>query len=119
MSPDIPWHVTAFHADYQMTDPANTTPEMLLKAARIGQRAGLRYVYAGNLPGSVGTLEDTHCYACSRVLVGRYGYLVKSYDVTSDGRCPDCSTPIPGRWDRAFAPQQTAWPFLPAMRLAR
>ena len=119
VSLDIPWHVTAFHADYHMTDPANTTPEMLLKAARIGQRAGLRYVYAGNLPGSVGTLEDTRCCACGRVLVGRYGYLVKSYDVTADGRCPDCSTPVPGRWDRAFAPQQTAWPFLPAMRLAR
>jgi pyruvate-formate lyase-activating enzyme len=29
VSPDIPWHVTAFHKDYKMTDPENTTPEML------------------------------------------------------------------------------------------
>ena len=25
VSADIPWHVTAFHKDYRMTDPANTT----------------------------------------------------------------------------------------------
>ena len=37
-----------------MTDPANTTPAMLQRAAAIGREAGLRYVYAGNLPGRVG-----------------------------------------------------------------
>src|SRR5918996_5104210 len=57
VSPDIPWHVTAFHQDYKMTDPANTTPGMLTRAAAIGKEAGLRYVYAGNLPGRVGNLE--------------------------------------------------------------
>lgn len=51
VSPDIPWHVTAFHKDYRMSDPPNTTPEMLVRAAAIGRRNGLRYVYAGNLPG--------------------------------------------------------------------
>ena len=60
VSPDIPWHVTAFHKDYKMQDPANTTPEMLMRAAEIGRRNGLRYVYAGNLPGRVGTLQ-TRC----------------------------------------------------------
>ena len=64
MSPDIPWHVTAFHGDYKMTDPENTTAEMLLAAADIGRANGLRYVYAGNLPGQVGDLEDTRCAAC-------------------------------------------------------
>ena len=54
VSPDIPWHVTAFHKDYRMSDPENTTPEMLMAAADIGKRNGLRYVYAGNLPGCVG-----------------------------------------------------------------
>ena len=47
-----------------MTDPANTTPAMLLRAARIGQEAGLRYVYAGNQPGRVGDYEHTNCHAC-------------------------------------------------------
>ena len=54
VSPDIPWHVTAFHGDYKMTDPQNTTADMLIAAADIGRAAGLRHVYAGNLPGGVG-----------------------------------------------------------------
>ena len=119
VSPDIPWHVTAFHADYRMTDPANTTPEMLVKAARLGHRAGLRFVYAGNLPGRVGEYEDTRCPTCRRTLVARYGYFVKEYTLTRDGRCPDCRTALPGRWDQAFAPQRTAWPFLPSVSIAR
>src|SRR5207245_3724428 len=51
VSADIPWHVTAFHKDYKMTDPENTRPETLMRAAEIGRKAGLHYVYAGNLPG--------------------------------------------------------------------
>src|SRR5687767_7113783 len=53
VSPDIPWHVTAFHKDYRMSDPENTTPDMLMHAAAIARDAGLRYVYAGNIPGRV------------------------------------------------------------------
>jgi pyruvate formate lyase activating enzyme len=113
VSPDMPWHVTAFHQDYRMQDPMDTTPEMLRRAAAIGRRAGLRNVYAGNLPGLVGDLEDTHCPSCHRVLVGRYGYHIREYHVTDDGRCPTCHTPVPGRWDRAFAGQITSFPFLP------
>src|SRR5262249_39152107 len=56
VSPDIPWHVTAFHKDYKMTSPDDTSPEDLLRAAAIGHEAGLRYVYAGNLPGQVSNL---------------------------------------------------------------
>src|SRR5689334_17892207 len=88
VSPDIPWHVTAFHKDYRMTDPGNTTAEMLLAAADIGRANGLRYVYAGNLPGSVGDLEDTRCPACHELLIARYGYHIREYRITSDGRCP-------------------------------
>src|SRR5213592_5003691 len=46
VSPEIPWHVTAFHKDYKMTDPENTSAEKLLTAAKIGREAGLVYVYA-------------------------------------------------------------------------
>ena len=59
VSPDIPWHVTAFHKDYKMTDPDDTSPRTLRRAADIGKRAGLRFVYAGNLPGHVDELEST------------------------------------------------------------
>ncbi len=113
VSPDMPWHVTAFHKDYKMTDPANTRPEDLLRAAEIGSKAGLRFVYAGNLPGSVGDLEDTHCPACKAVVVKRYSYLVQDYRVTPEGACPECGTAIPGRWARQFDGQVTDRPFLP------
>ena len=113
VSPDIPWHVTAFHQDYKMTDPANTTAEMLLRAAEIARENGLRYVYAGNLPGRVGDLEHTHCHACGEELIARYGYLVQHYRLTRDGACPNCSTPVPGRWSQAFEGQRTAFPFVP------
>ena len=116
VSPDIPWHVTAFHQDYRMNDPANTTPEMLQRAARIGQRAGLRFVYAGNLPGRVGALEHTRCHQCGYRLIARYGYLIQEYSLSSDGSCPRCRTPLPGRWAQEFAGQRTAFPFVPADR---
>jgi pyruvate formate lyase activating enzyme len=116
VSPDIPWHVTAFHGDYKMTDPENTTAEMLLAAADIGRRNGLRFVYAGNLPGEVGDLEDTRCASCSGLLVARYGYHIREYHVTSGGRCPSCGAPVPGRWSTRFDGQIASRPFLPGAR---
>jgi len=98
VSPDIPWHVTAFHPTYRMTDRESTTPAMLMRAAGIGQRAGLRFVYAGNAPGQVGDLEDTKCPSCGEALVKRRSYWIGTCRVTADGRCPACQTPIPGRW---------------------
>ena len=117
VSPDIPWHVTAFHADYKMTEPRNTTADMLLEAAAIGRAAGLRHVYAGNLPGQVGDLEDTHCAACQEPLVRRYGYYIRDYRIRDDGSCPRCGTAVPGRWSRSFAGQIASRPFLPGGRL--
>jgi pyruvate formate lyase activating enzyme len=116
VSPDIPWHVTAFHQDYRMTDPQNTTADMLMAAAAVGQRQGLRYVYAGNLPGRVGDLENTRCHACRALLVERDGYFVRSYRITPSGACPDCGTAIPGRWGTAFEGQIAATPFFPWRR---
>ena len=117
VSPDIPWHVTAFHPDYKMTDVESTTASMLLRAARIGRDAGLRFVYAGNLPGRVGDLEHTHCPACDTRLIGRYGYLVQQYTLTPDGACPTCATRLPGRWDKAFGGQVTASPTRARLRV--
>jgi pyruvate formate lyase activating enzyme len=119
VSPDIPWHVTAFHKDYKMRDPANTTPEMLMRAAEIGRRAGLRYVYAGNLPGQVGDLEDTRCASCGERLVERFGYSIRAYRVTPDGACPACSTRLPGLWGSQFDRQITSRPFVPGTRRLR
>ena len=114
VSPDIPWHVTAFHGDYKMTAPENTTAEMLVEASAIGRAAGLRHVYAGNLPGSVGDLETTRCSSCQEPLIGRYGYYVRDYRITSEGHCPRCAAPVPGRWSARFEGQIASRPFVPS-----
>jgi pyruvate formate lyase activating enzyme len=98
VSPDIPWHVTAFHRDYKMTGPENTGLGSLLRAAEIGREEGLRFVYCGNLPGQVGDNENTVCPSCSKPLVRRYGYNILEYALTAEGACPDCGTAIPGVW---------------------
>ena len=107
VSPDIPWHVTAFHADYRMTDRPDTTARQLIAAAAIGRQSGLRYVYAGNRPSRVGDLENTRCTGCGETLVERHGYVVEANRVTGEGRCPACQTNVPGIWSsrhRAIAP---------------
>jgi pyruvate formate lyase activating enzyme len=98
VNPDIPWHVTAFHADYKMTDAANTDAALLNRAASIGAEAGLRYVYAGNLPGQVGEWENTRCPSCRATLIERFGYLIRGYHLTSTGACPRCDAKVPGIW---------------------
>ena len=113
ISPDIPWHVTAFHGDYKMNEPRDTTDDDLLRAAAIGRQSGLRYIYAGNLPGMVGDWENTCCPQCNETLIRRYGYRIESYRLTPEGRCPRCSAQIPGRWARAFDGQISSHPFRP------
>src|SRR5450432_3523403 len=113
VSPDIPWHVTAFHKDYKMSDPDDTQPGDLIRAAEIGERAGLRYIYAGNLPGMVGGFENTRCHNCKETLVERHSYFIQDYRVTADGCCPACGTAIPGRWAAKFDGQIAARPFVP------
>jgi pyruvate formate lyase activating enzyme len=97
VSPDVPWHVTAFHPDYKMTGPPPTGVRTLLRACEIGAREGLRYVYAGNLPGRVGRWENTWCPGCGALLVERSGYLVSKNRLDA-GACPDCGRGIPGYW---------------------
>jgi pyruvate formate lyase activating enzyme len=115
ISPDIPWHVTAFHGDYKMQNDVarDTTAEDLLRAVEIGQQSGLRYIYAGNLPGMVGDWEDTRCSQCGETLIKRHGYLIEDYRLTANGRCPNCATEIPGRWSARFDGQVSSRPFLP------
>jgi pyruvate formate lyase activating enzyme len=98
VSRDIPWHVTAFHPDYQMTGPAYTMAADLVRAAEIGAEAGLHYVYTGNMPGGTGEWENTRCPVCHETLVRRQGYHVHDYCLTPTGQCPKCNTRIPGIW---------------------
>ena len=98
VSRDIPWHVTAFHKDYQMTGPRATTPQDLVRAAEIGRAEGLRFVYAGNQPGRVGAWENTRCPHCGETVIERAGYIIRRDRLTADGKCSKCQTPLPGRW---------------------
>jgi len=99
VSPDIPWHVTAFHPDYKMTDPPRTPAETLQRAAEIGAEAGLKYVYAGNLPGRAGEWENTRCPHCQTTLIRRHGFMVHENKLAhTGGTCPTCGTQIPGIW---------------------
>src|SRR5208282_2594347 len=113
VSPDIPWHITAFHKDYKMTEPENTSSQTLERAAKIGKGAGLRFVYAGNLPGRTGGLENTYCPNCHELLVERVGFHVLDYRLTATGSCPACGTAIPGRWAAEFQGQIADFPYLP------
>jgi pyruvate formate lyase activating enzyme len=97
VSKDIPWHVTAFHKNYQMYDRSNTTVNHLLKAVKIGNNAGLRYVYAGNIPGQVKNYENTYCPECNNLLVSRVGFSIKQ-NILKNGQCPKCNFKIPGFW---------------------
>lgn len=98
VDPYMPWHVTAFHPDYKMTDRGWTPVETLIKACKIGNEEGLHYVYAGNVPGQVGKWENTYCHRCGKLLVERYGFRVRKNVIEPPGRCPECKTTIPGYW---------------------
>jgi pyruvate formate lyase activating enzyme len=106
VSADIPWHVTAFHPDYKMIDPPRTPAETLLRACELGRQAGLRFTYAGNLPGRVGDQENTCCPGCGITLIRREGFLVLDNRLQA-GRCPSCLMQIPGVWETG-APRRSS-----------
>ncbi len=98
VSRDIPWHVTAFHPDYKMTDRASTPVDTIIRAAEIGQEAGLKYVYAGNISSRAGQYEDTICPHCQKTLVERSGFSIRRYKITAQGACSFCGEKLAGVW---------------------
>jgi pyruvate formate lyase activating enzyme len=100
-----------------MTEPEDTTVKSLMRAAEIGRQAGLHYIYAGNLPGNVGDLENTRCSDCRELLIERIGYRISQYRLTNEGCCPKCGKLIPGRWDTAFRKQISSHPYVPRLRV--
>jgi pyruvate formate lyase activating enzyme len=93
LGPETPWHISRFHPTYKLTNHPSTPLETLIGARKIGQKAGLRYVYTGNVPGEVG--ENTFCYNCGSLLIERWGFLVKKNHIKND-RCTVCDAQIDG-----------------------
>jgi pyruvate formate lyase activating enzyme len=89
----IPWHISAFHPTYRLTDARRTPVSTLMRAREIGLGEGLRYVYQGNMPGEEG--ENTFCYRCQQPLIQRLGFTITHNRVT-DGACPHCKAAIDG-----------------------
>ncbi len=95
LDPNIPWHISRFHPTYHLTGIAATSPDSIRRAREIGYEAGLTYVYSGNIPGDEG--EKTFCHECGELLIDRFGFNVVQNMIT-EGRCPGCSSEIPGVW---------------------
>jgi pyruvate formate lyase activating enzyme len=86
-----PWHVTRFHPHHHLTHLPPTPLETIERACEIGEKAGLKFVYAGNVPGHAS--ESTRCPACGRVVVKRYGYETDASGL-SGSRCRHCGAEL-------------------------
>ena len=93
LGPDVPWHVSRFYPQYQMSDVPPTPAATLARAWQIGREVGLRYVYVGNLPGHES--ESTLCPNCGTVVIERTGYNVQVRGLR-DGACVRCGAVIAG-----------------------
>ena len=83
---ETPWHISRFFPTYKMSDIPPTNPKTIRKAVEIGKKAGLKYVYSGNVPGD--DLENTYCPKCKEKMIEREGYFIKRYD--DNGKCSKC-----------------------------
>lgn len=88
---DMPWHVSGFHPMYNMLDVPDTPSSALGRAVAAGKKAGLRYIYEGNIDGE----SNTACHACAALLIRRHGYTIDENNLRR-GRCPACGANIPG-----------------------
>jgi pyruvate formate lyase activating enzyme len=92
VDPDIPWHISRFHPDFEYTEAPPTPIETLRAAREVGRREGLRYIYIGNV---MGESEDTCCPGCGRVLIRRRGFSVVENRLAG-ATCPFCGSAVAG-----------------------
>lgn len=97
LGPDVPLHFSAFHPDFRMLDVPPTPPQTLTRARQIAMRNGVRYAYTGNVHDQEG--GSTWCHECGQRLIGRDWYNLTAWNLTPDGRCNQCGTPLPGRFE--------------------
>ena len=87
----VPWHLSAFHPDYKMLDHNRTKLETLQRAKKIGEKAGLYYIYLGNVPVD----GNTYCPDCGELIIKRTSYTVVENRL-NNGSCPKCDRKIEG-----------------------
>jgi pyruvate formate lyase activating enzyme len=96
LGPGVPLHFSAFHPDHKMQDVPATPPATLVRARHIALREGLHFVYTGNVHHAEG--DTTFCPGCHAPLIVRDWYQIKNYGLTATGCCPNCASPVPGRF---------------------
>jgi len=93
---DIPWHLTGYYPAYKFRSESYVPPtpvDTLEKVRDIGKAEGLKYVYAGNVPGH--PYENTYCPSCKQSLIERYGFSITKYNISPAKHCPYCGEEIP------------------------
>jgi pyruvate formate lyase activating enzyme len=86
-----PWHVTRFHPYHNMQHLPSTPLATIERAYEIGRKAGLKFVYAGNVPGHQS--ESTRCYDCGQLNVKRSGYQT-SVEGLEGSKCQFCGAEL-------------------------
>ena len=95
ISPNIPWHISAFYPTYLMTDHSATMPASIERTYNIGKESGLRYVYGGNIDDE--DMNKTLCPKCEATLIRRRGFSVLENNIKNSS-CPKCGEQIAGVW---------------------
>jgi len=90
LSPDLVWHVTRFHPDFEMRDVRPTPLGSIERALAIGREAGLKFVYAGNVAGH----QDTVCPKCGWTAIARHGFSVTMENLRG-AACGHCGAALP------------------------
>jgi len=99
---DVPLHFTAFHPDWKMRDVPATPAATLTRAREIARRAGLHYVYTGNVHDEEG--GSTYCPSCGEAVIVRDWYDIRGYHLTETGSCQHCGARVAGRYQKYEKP---------------
>jgi pyruvate formate lyase activating enzyme len=92
---DSPLHFTRFIPLYKLTQLPTTPVSTLERARDVALKAGVKYVYIGNVPGH--KAESTFCPKCGNLIVERRGFVITAKHIP-DGHCEYCHERIPGVW---------------------
>jgi len=92
---NYPIHFSRFYPTYKLTQIPPTPVSTMENAAQIALKAGIKYVFVGNVPGSA--YSNTICHSCKKTIISRVGYSVGQINI-NDGKCKFCNAPVHGVW---------------------